>query len=210
MSFKERDRQLLEWYRRQIKKLGIEVKLNTEITDLKQIKADEIVIATGATAKKLKIKGVEKVIDAIDFLNNPEQVKENIVVIGGGLTGCEIAYQLALDGKKPVIVETKNDLMAVKGLCLANSSYLRDYFKHNDIPVYLESFVSEIGKNYVIIMDKNGKQTKVDADNVIMAVGYNPAPLAKQSRHVHVVGDALKVGNLRTVIWRAWDVATKI
>lgn len=59
-------------------------------------------------------------------------------------------------------------------------------------------------------MDKNGKQTKVKADNVIVSVGYNPAPLAKQSRHVHVVGDALKVGNLRTVIWRAWDVATKI
>ena len=210
MSFKERDRMFLDWQRRQIEKLEIEVKLNSEITDLKQIKADEIVIATGSTPKQLKLKGIEKAIEAIDYLNNPEQVKENVVIIGGGLTGCEIAYQLSLDGKKPVIVEAKNDLMAVKGLCLANSSYLRDYFKHNDIPVYLESFVNEIGKNYCLIMDKNGKQTKVKADNVIVSVGYNPAPLAKQSRHVHVVGDALKVGNLRTVIWRAWDVATKL
>ena len=210
MSFKERDRMLLNWYRRQIDKLKIEVKLNTNITDLKQIKADEIVIATGSTAKKLKIQGIERAIEAIDFLNNPEKAKENVVIIGGGLTGCEIAYQLALDGKKPVIVEAKNDLMAMRGLCLANSSFLRDYFKHNNIPVYLESYVSQIGKNYVIITKKDGSQKKVKADTVIVSVGYNPAPLAKTSKHVHIVGDALKVGNLRTVVWRAWDVADKL
>ncbi len=210
MSFKERDRMLLNWYRRQIDKLKIEVKLNTNITDLKQIKADEIVIATGSTAKKLKIQGIERAIEAIDFLNNPEKAKENVVIIGGGLTGCEIAYQLALDGKKPVIVEAKNDLMAMRGLCLANSSFLRDYFKHNNIPVYLESYVSQIGKNYVIITEKDGSQKKVKADTVIVSVGYNPAPLAKASKHVHIVGDALKVGNLRTVVWRAWDVADKL
>lgn len=45
---------------------------------------------------------------------------------------------------------------------------------------------------------------------MITAVGYNPAPIAKASRHVHIVGDALKVGNLRTVVWRAWEVAEKI
>lgn len=210
MSFKERDRMLLNWYRRQIDKLKIEVKLNTNITDPKQIKADEIVIATGSTAKKLKIQGIERAIEAIDFLNNPEKAKENVVIIGGGLTGCEIAYQLALDGKKPVIVEAKNDLMAMRGLCLANSSFLRDYFKHNNIPVYLESYVSQIGKNYVIITKKDGAQKKVKADTVIVSVGYNPAPLAKASKHVHIVGDALKVGNLRTVVWRAWDVADKL
>lgn len=210
MSFKERDRMLLNWYRRQIDKLKIEVKLNTNITDLKQIKADEIVIATGSTAKKLKIQGIERAIEAIDFLNNPEKAKENVVIIGGGLTGCEIAYQLALDGKKPVIVEAKNDLMAMRGLCLANSSFLRDYFKHNNIPVYLENYVSQIGKNYVIVTEKDGSQKKVKADTVIVSVGYNPAPLAKASRHVHIVGDALKVGNLRTVVWRAWDVAEKL
>ena len=45
---------------------------------------------------------------------------------------------------------------------------------------------------------------------MISAVGYRPAPIAKPSKHVHIVGDALKVGNLRTVVWRAWEVAEKI
>ena len=43
-----------------------------------------------------------------------------------------------------------------------------------------------------------------------MSVGYNPAPIAKKASHVHVIGDAAAVGNLRTVIWGAWDVAMKL
>lgn len=101
-------------------------------------------------------------------------------------------------------------LMAVSGLCLANSSYLRDYFKYKNVPIFLESMVKEINKNDVTVVDKNGKQYKIKADSVITAIGYNPAPLAKASKHIHIVGDALKVGNLRTVVWRAWEVAEKI
>ena len=43
-----------------------------------------------------------------------------------------------------------------------------------------------------------------------MSVGYKPAPVAQEGKHVHVVGDSAKVGNLRTVIWGAWDVAMKL
>ena len=58
--------------------------------------------------------------------------------------------------------------------------------------------------------DKEGKETTIDADSVIMSVGYVPAPIAEKKRHVHIVGDANQVGNLRTVIWGAWDVCMKI
>ena len=209
-SFKEKDKQLIAWYRRQMEKMNIEIKFNTEITDLSKLDADEIVIATGSKARKLKLSGSERCIDAIDYLNDNSKAKENVVIIGGGLTGCEIAYDLFLQGKKPVIVEAKNDLMAVTGLCLANSSYLRDYFKTKKVPVYLESQVCEITPTSVVITDKNGEKHEVKADTVITAIGYNPAPIAKEGKHVHIVGDALKVGNLRTVIWRAWDIAGKL
>lgn len=208
-SFKEKDRALIDWYRRQINKLNIEVKYNTEIKDLSEIKADEIVIATGSTAKKMPVKGSENCIEAVEYLNGKE-VGENVVIIGGGLSGCEIAYELYLKGKKPVIVEAKNDLMVSNSLCLANSSYLRDYFVYKKVPVYLESKVIEIDKDKVVIQNKDGQSVEIKADNVISAIGYNPAPLAKPSRHVHIVGDALSVGNLRTVVWRAWEVAEKI
>jgi len=41
-------------------------------------------------------------------------------------------------------------------------------------------------------------------------MGYKPTPLFEGSRKVAFVGDCMKVGNLRTAIWRAWDVAMKI
>ena len=132
------------------------------------------------------------------------------MVIGGGLTGCEIAYDLYLNGKKPVIVEMQDDLITTKGICLANTSYLRDFFKTNKVPVYLETALSEIGEGSVTLKDKEGNAFTVDADSVILSVGYNPAPLAVKGKNIHVIGDANKVGNLRTVIWGAWDICMKL
>ena len=208
-SFKEKDRQLLKWYERQMKALNIEIKFNTCVTDLSTIPADEYVIATGSTPRKLRMENAEKCLDAIDYLNGQE-VGENVVIIGGGLTGCEIAYDLILKGKKPTIVEAKNDLMAVAGLCLANSSFLRDYFKYKKTPVYLESKLTKIGDKTVEVETADGQTHKVKADNIITCIGYNSAPLCEESKNIHLVGDAKRVGNLRTVIWRAWDVATKL
>ena len=135
---------------------------------------------------------------------------EKVVIIGGGLTGCEIAYELYLTGKKPTIIEMQDDLVTTKGICLANTSYLRDFFKTNKVPVHLETSVCEIADGYVLAKDKDGNEIKIETDSVVTSIGYNPAPIAKKSRKVHVIGDALKVGNLRTVIWGAWDVAMKI
>ena len=208
-SFKEKDRALIEWYRRQIAALPIRVEYGCEIKSLTELDADEIVIATGAKARKLRIPGIERSMEAIDYLDGKE-VGENVVIIGGGLTGCEIAYDLFLKGKRPVIVEAKNDLMAVRGLCLANSSYLRDFFGYHKVPVHLESTVSKITADSVVIRAKDGSEQTVPADSVIVSVGYTPAPLVKKRAHVHVVGDADKVGNLRTVIWQAWSVAEKL
>ena len=209
-SFKEKDRDLIKWYIREVSKLPIEVKINTEIKDIKEINADEIIIATGAVAKKIPVKGAETAIEAVDYLLKKKDTGENVVVIGGGLTGCEIAYDLYLNGKKPTIVEMQDDLITTKGVCLANTSYLRDFFKTNNVPVYLETALSEITDIGVILKDKDGKTFEVKADSVILSVGYNSAPLAKKSKHVHVIGDAQNVGNLRTVIWGAWDTCMKL
>lgn len=210
-EFKEKDKMLIAWYEREIKKYkSITVKLNTEIESVDSLDADEVIVATGAKAKKLPIAGAERAIDAVDYLLDNSKAGTNVVVIGGGLTGCEVAYDLYLQGKKPVIVEMQNDLIVAKGVCLANASYLRDFFNANKVPVYLESGVSEIGEKTVTIKSKDGNETKVKADTVIMSVGYRPAPLAEKQKHIHLVGDASAVGNLRTVIWGAWDICTKI
>ena len=209
-SFKEKDRELIEWYRRQIEKLGIEVRFSTEITDISALDADEIVVATGAKPRRLNIPGAENAVEAIEYLNGTKPVGDDVVIIGGGLTGCEIAYDLYLKGKRPVIVEAMNDLITTPGICLANSSYLRDFFNWKKVPVYLESRVEKIGDGKVTVVMKDGSRKEPKADTVIMSVGYTPAPLVRRGRHIHIVGDAEKVGNLRTVVWRAWEIAEKI
>ena len=209
-SFKEKDKQLLKWYENEIKRLDIPVHFENEVTDLSKISADEYVIATGAKAKTLPIQGADKTIEAIDYLNGKE-VNDKVAIIGGGLTGCEIAYDLCLKGKKPLVVEMAKDVITAPGICMANSQMLRDLLRYYKVDVYLESVVKEIGDNYIVIGTKDG-DVKVDVDNVILSVGYNSTPLVAEDEknHIHVVGDALKVGNLKNVIWKAYELAFKL
>ena len=209
-SFKEKDRELIAWYRREIARHDIEVKFNAEVKTVSEVNADEIIIATGSRPVTIPVPGVEKGIQAIDFLLGKAEVGENVTIIGGGLTGCEIAYELYLQGKKPTIVEMKEDLIAVTGVCLANSSYLRDFFKANKVPVHLETAVCEIQDDGVLVKDRNGMNYKIAADSVILSTGYKRNPLAEKTAKIHLVGDCDSVGNLRTVIWQAWDVAMRL
>ena len=208
-SFKEKDRALIKWYRDQIEKENIIVHYNYEVKDVNSLNANEFVVATGASAKKLPITGFENGIEATEYLLGKD-VGQKVVIIGGGLTGCEIAYDLILKGKKPVIVEMKNDLIAAKGVCLANSAFLREMLAYKNTEIYLSASTQKIEPNKVTIKDKDGNIVEIDCDDVIVSVGYNPKPLAEDKGKVHLVGDCYKVGNLRTVIWRVWDVCMKI
>ena len=210
-SFKEKDRDLIAWYNREIKKYPIDIHFNTEVKNIESLNADEVIIATGSVANNIPVKGAKDFgIEAVDYLLGNKTVGENVVVVGGGLTGCEIAYDLYLQGKKPTVVEMQDDLVTTPGVALANTSFLRDFFKANKVPVYLESKTTEIRADGVTIATKDGKTLNIPADNVILSVGYKPTPLAPKGKHIHLVGDADKVGNLRTVIWQAWDVAMKL
>ncbi len=212
-SYKGKLRDLLAWYIRKMEQMIIEIHLNTEITDLSQFGAAPIIVATGSTARVLRnVPGHEKMIEACQFLTGTE-VGETVAVIGGGLTGSEIAYELALKGKKPIIVEMKDDLVSQKGVCLANSSYLREWFAWKNIPVYLETSLKEVRDNGILCVTKDGKEFEIGCDSVISSAGYIPTPLVskdKKPSNVELVGDCNGIGNLRTVIWRAYEVAMKL
>ena len=209
-SYKGKLRELLEWYRLQMKKLNIEVKLNDEVKDVSVFGDAPVIVATGSTPRQLRrVPGYEKMVEACEFLTGTP-VGDTVAVIGGGLTGSEIAYELALKGKKPIIVEMKDDLVSQKGVCLANSSYLREWFALNKTPVYLETTLKEVKDGSIVCTQKDGKEIEIPCDSVISCAGYIPAPLAEKSGNVHLVGDCLAIGNLRSVVWRAFDVAMKI
>ena len=210
-SYKGKLRDLLAWYRRQMAELGIEVHLNDEVKDVSVFGDAPVIIATGSTPRYLRmVKGYERMIEGCDYLNGTP-VGNTVAVIGGGLTGSEIAYELALQGKHPIIVEMKDDLVSQKGVCLANSSYLREWFALHQVPVYLETTLNEVKESAIVCKKKDGTTFEVPCDSVISCAGYIPAPLSdEKAKNRYLVGDCLAVGNLRSVIWRAYEVAMKI
>lgn len=208
-DFKERDKALLKWYAHQLDKLSnVTVHMNTAVTALSDIPADEYIVATGSTPKVISFgkDSDEAVVSAIDYLRGRKPVGENVVIIGGGLTGCEIAYDLALKGKKPVIVEMLDDILKVKNLCAANSNMLRAIIERYNIPVYVEAKAKAF-ENSQVTLEQGGSEITLPCDNVILSIGYNSAPLTTESDNVHVIGDAHGVGNLMNAIWTAYDTA---
>ena len=224
MSFKEKDKELLAFYERELYKSGADIHLNMEIEDLDGLDADIIVVAIGASAKSLDIPGAERAVTAVDYLNGNVEAGKNTVIIGGGLTGCEIAYDLALQKKHPSIVEMTEFLVGARGICMANSSMLRELLRYHNVPAYLSSSVEAITENEVVIRTPKGKVT-VPADTVIMSVGYTPdrrfvpdkkeKARAKKERTgrspaVYYIGDCDKVGSLKTVVKQAYELVQKI
>ena len=222
MTFKENDKDLITWYKREIEKAGIEVRFNTEVNDLNTLRGfDEIIVATGSVPRTMpQINGFEKALTFTQVLKEKHELGDKVLFIGGGQSSCEAAYDLLLNyGKHPIIVEYANDLVAAQATCLANTSYLRDAMEYHKVPVYLHSTVTEItDKGCTVKNVQTGETFFVECDNVVNGIGFVPTPVGgktasrkvKGRETIHRVGDCVAIGNLRTVIWRAWDVCMKI
>ena len=213
MSFKEADKQLLRWYERELKKYNIEVRFNMEINAPQTIRRefDEVIVSTGATPKTLPVPGFNKTINFKQLLLKEVDAGDKIVFFGGGQSSCEAAYEMVLQGKHPIIVEYANDLIVTPGTCLANASFLREMLAFKKVPVYLEHTITEIGDGYVMVKPaKGGDAFKIECDSVVNGIGFVPAPVAATDKKVHHIGTCEKWGNLRDVIWGAWDVCMKI
>ena len=215
MTFKENDKELIRWYKNEIEKQGIDVRFNTEINDLGVLRGyDDIIVASGSVPRMMpSIKGFDKALTFTQVLKDKVDVGDKVLVIGGGQSSCEAAYDMLLNfGKHPIIVEYAGDLVAAQATCLANTSFLRDAMEYHKVPVYLHSTVTEItDKGCTVKNVETGETTFVECDSVVNGIGFVPTPVGgKDNKKAYRVGDCVAIGNLRTVIWRAWDVCMKI
>ena len=212
MSFKENDKALITWYENEVKKAGLDIRFNTEINDLGILRGyDEIIVATGAVPRKMLIPGFEKCLTFTQLLREKYPVGDKVVFFGGGQSACEAAYEMVLQGKHPIIVEYAKDLVPAQNVCLSNASFLRDVLEYHKVPTYLEHTIREIKDKTVVIASKDGKNVfEVEYDNIVNGIGFVPAPVGGKGKNIHRVGDCVTIGNLRTAIWRAWDVCMKI
>lgn len=233
-EFKEDDRQLLQWYRKQIKDTGVHVLFHTEFKPEDRANYDEVFVATGAHERKLDTPGFDSphVRYAIDALTHQNIENQNVVIIGGGLTGCELAYDLARRNKKVTIVEALPEILNVEGLSAANYNCLKELlrFYHVDVLKYSTVKKYENGKAFVettslnvpnindraMVMSLQGVHKtiqEIPADTIIVSVGYRAnQDLYEQIKdeHVHLLGDAVHPGNLMSAIWGAYTTALHI
>lgn len=233
-EFKEDDRQLLQWYRKQIKDTGVHVLFHTEFKPEDRANYDEVFVATGAHERKLDTPGFDSphVRYAIDALTHQNIKNQNVVIIGGGLTGCELAYDLARRNKKVTIVEALPEILNVEGLSAANYNCLKELlrFYHVDVLKYSTVKKYENGKAFVkttslnvpnindraMVMSLQGVHKtiqEIPADTIIVSVGYRAdQDLYEQIKdeHVHLLGDAVHPGNLMSAIWGAYTTALHI
>ncbi|HWR23823.1 MAG TPA: FAD-dependent oxidoreductase [Feifaniaceae bacterium] len=216
-DFKEADKQLIEWYKKRVRDAGVDVHMNTEASpeSVKALNADVVIMATGAEAKKLPVKGIENAVEAIDYLRGRKPVGGKVAVIGGGLTGCEIAYNLAKEGKTPVIIEMMDGILKVEGLCPANKIMLLDLLNSYNVEVHVNAMAKEITDKGVTISE-NGTELFIPADSVVSAAGYDsycmiaPNIYKDIAPEVYAIGDCKCVGNLLGVVKDAYDVAFNI
>lgn len=212
MSFKENDKELIEWYKRELKKHEIDIRFNTEVTDAGTLRGfDAVIIASGSVPRTMPlIPGFNKTITLTELLAEKKEVGDKVVIFGGGQSGCEAALEMVLQGKHPTVVEYAADLVAAQNVPLPNASYLREALVFHKVPIYLESTIAEIKDKTIVVKGKDGTVTEIEYDTVVNAIGFVPTPVAGSGKNVYKVGDCVRIGNLRTAIWRVWDVCMKI
>lgn len=186
------------WQLAQCRKLGVEIRYNTEATVqlLTEKKADEIILATGGVPKMLPIPGLNEFgIPAIDVLGGKTIVGNRCVVVGGGQVGAETAMFLAQMLRDVSILELR-DGIAMDAYVSINWE-LNEHLDKRNVRKMTGITVKEVKESGVSIVEKDGTEKFVPADSVIVAVGtasYNPLEekLKEAGCHVHVVGDALQ------------------
>ena len=222
--FKQGIAALNKWFQRQIAKQQIPVHLNHPVTaeEIKAIAPDVAIMAIGSDHF---IPGTipggrdhEKSVICYDVLMGKKKLGKKVVVIGGGLTGSELAYDLAAYEHKDVtVVEALPDILSAGAPVQKSvSMMLRDLLAYNNVTLKTgHKIVAVTDEGALIENVQTGEQLTLEADNVIFAIGLKPkqsmkAALMGSGIEVYEVGDGKSVSNIRVCTNEAYEVARKL
>lgn len=218
-DFKADLRDLNAWYQRQLTKLGVTVELNTRLDAAAILarKPDAVVLAQGAVPVIPRVPGVDspKVVDCVAALTRDPDAGNKVVVIGGGLVGCETAVGYAQAGKTVTVIEALPDILSA-GIPVpeSNEQMLRDLLAEGKVSIKTASRLSAVTETGVTLSTPNGEET-LEADTVVLAVGFTPRPsladdLLGSGLEVYQVGDGVKVGSVMTAVAAGYTVGRRI
>ena len=182
---------------RQVENAGVEIRLDTEATLglIEENKPDVVIVASGGIPIVSEIPGADRpsVATAQDVLSGRAEAGQNVVIIGGGMVGCETGHYLAEKGKKIVIIEILKR-MASDMAPMARRRLL-DGLREKQVTMLTEATCEEIAEGSVTVTTGEGQKDTVQADTVILAVGYQKnddllQALEGKVSEVYCIGDS--------------------
>ena len=215
--FKRYDRSLIDWYQTQLKKLGVKVLLNTAVSaeTVASYQADEVIIATGSTPVELKFEGTKKPAAASEVLLGQVKPGKKVVIIGGGLVGCETGLWLAQQGADVTVLEILPEILGGHGaMPHMNQFMLEDLLKFHKVQIMTKTKVTCVNEGSVSYENEDGAG-QIPADTVISAVGYKEnnglyESLKDSDLIIRNIGDSQKVHNIMYSIWNAYELARNL
>jgi len=181
--------QLMADLRKQAERFGTQIRTGTITTaDLssrpfhivvdgtKEIEAESIIIATGATAKYLGLPSETKYrgqgVSACATCDGFFYRKKDVAVVGGGDTACEEATYLASLCRKVYMIVRKPYLRASKAMQerVFNTPNIEVLFEHNTAEVLGD----ETGVTGALLRKNDGTETKIDIAGFFLAIGHHP------------------------------------
>ena len=218
-SFKKEVRELNAWYQNELKALPVEIHTGETVTSgqLRNMDADVVILAAGSVPVMTKVPGIDdkKVIGCMEAFAHPEKVGQKVIVIGGGLVGCEMALDYAQDGKEVTVVEALPKILSA-GIPspIPNGQMIPDLFEHHHVTV-LENHRLSAVEDGRVILESDGQKKALDADSVVIAVGFRPVPSMAQELQgcgavVYEIGDGQKVSTILHAVWDGYEVGNNI
>ena len=204
----------IETMEAQLREAGVDIILNTpaSVKILKEHGTDAVFLATGGKPMMPKIPGIENAITAEAALEDPSLVKgENIVIIGGGVTGLETAETFAPEHKVTVV-----EMLSKIGGNLYPSivMHLAQEIMKNGGTIAKGKQLTAVEAGSVIVKDTaSGEETQIPADTVILAMGVRAnRPEIDEMKEAFgdkliLVGDACKPGQIYDALHSAHDKA---
>jgi 2-enoate reductase len=217
-DFKKDIGKLLRWYENQMKKLKIVVQQKAitpeNLEELKD-RFDAFIVATGSHENQIPIKAADKsrIGSCIEVLNGEKQVGKRVVVVGGGVEGCETAVWLSSKGKEVTIIEMLDEI--ARGQHRSNRAMLLDMIADRKIAVHTRTKVLEIGEKELLIVDQQLNTKAIGYDSVVLAIGMKSenalyAELLKKGKEAYLIGDGFAPGKISDAVWQATMLCTSL